>query len=95
MMKKSALDECGGMEKFGEYLAEDYFFAKALTSRGCKAAISTHPALQNSASVTVLSFFNRIGRWIKLRIAMMPHLMVVEPLQVGIISSVFVLKLKF
>lgn len=81
MMKKSALDECGGMEKFGEYLAEDYFFAKALTSRGCKAAISTHPALQNSASVTVLSFFNRIGRWIKLRIAMMPHLMVVEPLQ--------------
>ncbi|CCD70150.1 Ceramide glucosyltransferase 3 [Caenorhabditis elegans] len=81
MMKKEALDECGGISNFGGYLAEDYFFGRELANRGYKSAISSHPALQNSSSVSVSSFLDRICRWVKLRIAMLPHILLVEPLQ--------------
>ncbi|CCD69753.1 Ceramide glucosyltransferase 2 [Caenorhabditis elegans] len=81
MMKKEALDECGGFAAFSGYLAEDYFFGKKLASRGYKSGISTHPALQNSAAVTMTSFTDRVCRWVKLRMAMMPQIIFVEPLQ--------------
>lgn len=81
MMKKDALEECGGFAGFSGYLAEDFFFGKKLAARGYKSGISTHPALQNSASVTIRSFTNRICRWVKLRMAMMPQIVLVEPLQ--------------
>lgn len=81
IMKKDALEECGGFAGFSGYLAEDFFFGKKLAARGYKSGISTYPALQNSASVTMRSFTNRICRWVKLRMKMMPQIILVEPLQ--------------
>ncbi|PIC22057.1 hypothetical protein B9Z55_026670 [Caenorhabditis nigoni] len=81
IFKKAALDECGGMVEFKDYMAEDYFFGKNLAARGYTSGISNQPALQNSAATTFTSFSNRVGRRAKLRIAMMPQVILVEPLQ--------------
>lgn len=82
MMKKDLLEECGGLSAFGDYLAEDYFIGRKLADRGYKSAISSLPALQNNATVSINLFMDRISRWVKLRTAMLPHIVIVEPLQV-------------
>ncbi|KAK6021578.1 hypothetical protein OSTOST_12748, partial [Ostertagia ostertagi] len=81
LMRKFVLDECGGLSAFGDVLAEDYFIGLEFSRRGWRSAISTHPALQNGAEPTVAKFHARIRRWMQLRIAMLPHMMFVEPLQ--------------
>ncbi|CAB3405157.1 unnamed protein product [Caenorhabditis bovis] len=88
MMKKAALEELGGIQAFGMYLAEDYFFGRQLADHGYKSAISTNPALQNSPPSDVFAFLDRICRWIKLRIAMLPHIILVEPLQDCFITAI-------
>lgn len=81
LMRKYLLDEVGGIKAFGQYLAEDFFFAKSFTDRGWKISISSQPAWQNSAnSSDTLSTLNaRIQRWIKLRFAMVPQWTLLEP----------------
>ncbi|XP_054161394.1 ceramide glucosyltransferase-B-like isoform X2 [Oppia nitens] len=80
LMRKKLLDDVGGIAAFGQYLAEDFFFAKSFTDRGWKLAISSQPAWQNSCTPDIDSFQNRITRWAKLRIAMIPHMILLEPL---------------
>jgi ceramide glucosyltransferase len=91
LMRKSVLDSLGGIKAFGSYLAEDYFFAKSMTDRGWRIRISSAPALQNSETPDVESFHIRISRWAKLRFAMVPHTIVLEPLSecliLGLIAS--------
>jgi len=81
LMRKCLLEEVGGIKAFGQYLAEDFFFAKSFTERGWKICISSQPALQNSAnsSDTLAALKSRIQRWIKLRFAMVPQWTLLEP----------------
>lgn len=81
LMRKHLLDEVGGIKAFGQYLAEDFFFAKSFTDRGWKLSISSQPAWQNSASSsdTLSTLNSRIQRWIKLRFAMVPQWTLLEP----------------
>ncbi|KAI1280568.1 Ceramide glucosyltransferase [Halotydeus destructor] len=80
LMRKKVLDEVGGISAFSQYLAEDFFFAKSFTDRGWKIRISSQPAWQNSATPDIESFQNRVSRWAKLRFAMVPHTIILEPL---------------
>ncbi|XP_017489025.1 PREDICTED: ceramide glucosyltransferase-B-like [Rhagoletis zephyria] len=80
LMRKKLLDDVGGIASFGQYLAEDFFFAKSFTDRGWKLRISQQPAWQNSYTADIETFQNRITRWAKLRIAMIPHMILLEPL---------------
>lgn len=81
LMRKHLLDEVGGIKAFGQYLAEDFFFAKSFTNRGWKISLSSQPAWQNSASSndTLSTLSCRIERWIKLRLAMVPQWTILEP----------------
>ncbi|KAH9517963.1 hypothetical protein DERF_008574 [Dermatophagoides farinae] len=80
LMRKNLLEQVGGIAAFGQYLAEDFFFAKSFTDRGYKLKISTQPAWQNSYTSDIETFQKRITRWAKLRIAMIPHMILLEPL---------------
>ncbi|RZF41192.1 hypothetical protein LSTR_LSTR011573 [Laodelphax striatellus] len=80
LMKKELLDEVGGIQAFGCYLAEDFFFAKSFTDRGWKIKISGQPAWQNSGFSEITTFQARLQRWTKLRVAMVPLTILLEPL---------------
>ncbi|XP_064477066.1 ceramide glucosyltransferase-like isoform X2 [Ornithodoros turicata] len=80
LMRKKLLDEVGGIQAFAQYLAEDFFFAKSFEDRGWRIRISSQPAWQNSGVCEVGTFQTRVTRWAKLRFAMLPHLIILEPL---------------
>lgn len=80
LIRKKLLDEVGGLRSFGVYLAEDFFIAKSITDRNWRIRISSQPALQNSGICQVTSFQARLARWIKLRLAMIPLVTLIEPL---------------
>lgn len=79
LMRKSLIDDAGGLKAFGCYLAEDFFLAKAIKDRGWKIGICSQPAWQNSGICHIPTFQERIIRWAKLRIAMVPSTIIFEP----------------
>ncbi|XP_051167105.1 ceramide glucosyltransferase [Leptopilina boulardi] len=80
LLRKAPLEEVGGLKSFGVYLAEDFFYAKSLTTRGWRITVCSQPAMQNSGHCEVQSFQARLRRWAKLRVAMLPLTIVLEPL---------------
>jgi len=87
LMRKELLDARGGFEAFGCYLAEDYFFAQAVQEQNYKLAICSQTAAQNSATSTVTSFHSRLSRWTKLRFAMIPLTVFLEPFSECMLSG--------
>ncbi|XP_078487918.1 ceramide glucosyltransferase [Ciona intestinalis] len=69
----------GGLGKLAQYIAEDYFMAKLLSDNGYKLTLSSYPALQNSGNYGVGKFIERMTRWTKLRVAMVPVAVILEP----------------
>lgn len=81
LIRREVLETVGGLKEFGRYLAEDFFIAKAIMDAGWKSTISSQPAWQNSGVCDVTNFQLRLTRWAKLRVAMVPHLIILEPLR--------------
>jgi ceramide glucosyltransferase len=81
LFRKEVLDSVGGIKEFGRYLAEDFFLAKSITDAGWKSTVSSQPAWQNSGVCDVTYFQLRLTRWAKLRVAMVPHLIILEPIR--------------
>lgn len=89
LIRKSLLDEVGGLESFACYLAEDFFIGKSIIERGWRTQISSLPALQNPGCSNVRAFTERLKRWTKLRSAMAPHTIILEPLSECLILGAF------
>ncbi|KAJ7414718.1 hypothetical protein BTVI_40416 [Pitangus sulphuratus] len=62
LMRKDVLDQAGGLIAFAQYIAEDYFMAKAIADRGWKFAMATQVAMQNSGSYSISQFQSRMIR---------------------------------
>ncbi|MEJ1282865.1 UDP-glucose ceramide glucosyltransferase [Cricetulus griseus] len=60
LMRKDVLDQAGGLIAFAQYIAEDYFMAKAIADRGWRFAMSTQVAMQNSGSYSISQFQSRM-----------------------------------
>lgn len=80
LIRRCAIEEAGGLAVFADYLAEDYFMAKEIVSRGWKMRVASLPALQNSGTRSVGALQARLTRWARLRVAMVPATTLLEPL---------------
>ncbi|MEQ2240302.1 hypothetical protein ILYODFUR_013322 [Ilyodon furcidens] len=89
LMRKDVLDQAGGLVAFAQYIAEDYFMAKAIADRGWKFSMATQVALQNSGSYSIGQFQSRMIRWTKLRINMVPAT-VLEPVSECFLASLII-----
>lgn len=72
MFKKQVLDECNGLNWYGKYLAEDFFITQAIHAKGYRLVLSAYPAQQSLAQTSVLAYKDRMVRWLRLRLNMMP-----------------------
>lgn len=88
-MRKNVIDQLGGLQAFGCYLAEDFFIAKRITDAGWKTTLSSQPAIQNSGFCDINSFQARLTRWAKLRVAMVPTLILLEPMAECLVVGLF------
>ncbi|KAM4879245.1 ceramide glucosyltransferase [Sylvia borin] len=90
LMRKDVLDQAGGLIAFAQYIAEDYFMAKAIADRGWKFAMATQVAMQNSGSYSISQFQSRMIRWTKLRINMLPATIICEPISECFVASLVI-----
>ncbi|XP_056146890.1 ceramide glucosyltransferase isoform X2 [Lampris incognitus] len=89
LMRKDVLDQAGGLITFAQYIAEDYFMAKAIADRGWKFSMATQVAMQNSGSYSIAQFQLRMIRWAKLRINMLPAT-IVEPISECFVAGLII-----
>jgi ceramide glucosyltransferase len=91
LMRKEVIEDAGGLRIFGQYLPEDYFLAQAFIDRGWKVRICSQPAWQNAGNYSISNFQARMIRWAKLRGALVPCTLILEPLSecilLGIIAA--------
>ncbi|XP_065906026.1 ceramide glucosyltransferase-like [Dysidea avara] len=91
LIRKHALLAEGGLLKYSQYLAEDFFISTTLWKKGWKLQLSTLPAIQNSGHRSLRSYVKRIVRWGRLRASMMPWPGLLEPftecLTLGVLLS--------
>ncbi|UJR21391.1 hypothetical protein I4U23_024481 [Adineta vaga] len=80
LMRKEIIDRVGGLKAFGNYIAEDFYFAAEVTKQGWKIRVAPIPALQNSGDYSISIWLERMIRWFKLRMRLSP-LAYIEPLQ--------------
>lgn len=72
MFKKQILDELNGLNWYGKYLAEDFFLTQAIHAKGYRLVLSSYPAQQSLAQTSVRAYKDRMVRWLRLRLNMMP-----------------------
>ena len=90
LMRKTVIDELGGLKTFSNYIAEDFFLAQAFLDNKWLIQLAHQPAMQNSSVYSVPAWQKRMIRWCKLRLRLSPMAWF-EPIQecfvLGLASS--------
>ncbi|KAI3383336.1 hypothetical protein SNEBB_007314 [Seison nebaliae] len=89
LIRKCLLDNVGGFRHFGKYIAEDYHFAKCIKNQKYKVLLSRRPARQNCGTYNIDLWRERMIRWCKLRLHLLPICYVAEPLQECLACGLF------
>lgn len=87
LVKKEILDDAGGLQAYGKYIGEDYFIAQTVLKKNLRTSISSLPALQNSGLCNVRAYQDRMIRWMRLRVHMLPQLLILEPIHESVLSG--------
>ena len=90
LVRKEALEQCGGLRAFGCYLAEDFQMGLAMQKNGWKNRLGTKLAWQNPAGTEIDDVFARMIRWKRLRQTTMPILVIAEPLSSCLVLTLVV-----
>ncbi|OWF51098.1 Ceramide glucosyltransferase [Mizuhopecten yessoensis] len=90
LFRKELLENVGGLQAFAKYLAEDFFICKEIVKQKYKTVLCSQPAMQNSGNCTVEHFHKRLIRWSQLRGAMLPHLIILEPISECMLMGVLI-----
>ncbi|PAA77584.1 hypothetical protein BOX15_Mlig033235g20, partial [Macrostomum lignano] len=90
LVRKPYLDKVGGLAYYGRYLAEDFCLSRDLLISGYQLVLSAFPAEQMVATASLPSYKDRMVRWWRLRLSMMPVVtLVLEPLTESLLLGAY------
>ncbi|KAJ3155380.1 hypothetical protein HDU86_004282 [Geranomyces michiganensis] len=87
MFRRSDLVSLGGLENFGKYMSEDNIIGEALWAKGLRHAMTTDLAYQTLGELTVVDYFLRRARWIRIRKYATTVATLLEPLTESIVNG--------
>ncbi|KAF9926815.1 hypothetical protein FBU30_003669 [Linnemannia zychae] len=79
LYRRSDLEKCGGLARFGKYMAEDNLVATEIFNMGYKHKMTSDLAYQTLGSMTTSDYFLRRARWTRIRKYTVTAATVVEP----------------
>lgn len=92
LIKTSCFENAlGDLSSLASYVAEDFFMGKALDEAGYRMVLSNYPILQNSRYPEVnhlRKFTDRMVRWTRLRMTMIPFVSLLEPFTECMVSGI-------
>ncbi|XP_033121120.1 ceramide glucosyltransferase-like isoform X2 [Anneissia japonica] len=80
LIRKSIIDENGGLEELSKYIAEDFYMGLITLNSGYKQQLSSIPVYQNSGISSLQNFRKRMIRWTQIRISTVPAIILAEPI---------------
>jgi ceramide glucosyltransferase len=88
LFRKSHIDNMGGLEKFGKYLAEDDAIAKSFHNNGQKIILSPDLVFESVKEYKIKDYFLRQVRWARVRTELNYLLTRFEPFSECIVNAI-------
>ncbi|KAG1051261.1 hypothetical protein G6F43_006524 [Rhizopus delemar] len=87
LYRRSDLEKCGGLAKFGKYMAEDNIIGEALWDLGLRHRMSADMASQTLGALSFRGYCGRRARWVRLRKYIVTAATLVEPITESIVCG--------
>ncbi|KAI8918489.1 glycosyl transferase family 21-domain-containing protein, partial [Powellomyces hirtus] len=87
LFRRSDLADLGGLENYGKYLSEDNIIGEAIWAKGLRHRMTTDLAYQTLGSLSVLDYFHRRARWIRIRKYTVTAATLTEPFTESVVNG--------